>query len=174
MDTFDLQTLTEYVTIVEDTVLSLYVILFSKRGWIATVPKDKCITGTSEPSCDLMFSFCKHLPNTGECFDSVFCQPGENPFSFGGYNSHLRISKSQLFHHIIMYLSYISLLDADDLGFTITNYNGTTTTGCPNGYFSTLIFICDSKAHWEELHDYNITKFIRAEPSFNDCEVSII
>ena len=68
---------------------------------------------------------------------------------------------------------YISLLDDDGLGFTITNYNGTKTTQCPGGYFSTLIFICDSKARWNELLDYNITKFITAEPMFKDCEVSI-
>ena len=76
--------------------------MFSKIGWVATVPKNKCVPGTSEPYCDLMFSFCKHLP-TGQCFNSVFCQPGENPVNFGQYNAHLKISKSQLFHHIIMY-----------------------------------------------------------------------
>ena len=60
----------------------------------------------------------------------------------------------------------------DKLSFTITNYNGTVTSKCPEGYFSTIIFNCNSTAIWSEVKDHNITKYISADPDIKECEVN--
>ena len=71
-------------------------------------------------------------------------------------------------HKTVLYI-----IDDDDKGFTISYYNGTSTTKCPGGYHSTLVFNCDPNAKWNETDttNNNITKFITAEPILKDCEV---
>ena len=70
------------------------------------------------------------------------------------------------------YLSIYLSTGVDGLSFRITNYNGTVTSECPEGYFSTVIFNCNSTAIWSEADDHNITKFMRADPELNTtCEV---
>ena len=59
----------------------------------------------------------------------------------------------------------------DGLSFSITNYNGTATSKCPKGYFSTVIFHCDPRASWSEVKDHNVTKYMTADPDLMECEV---
>ena len=69
--------------------------------------------------------------------------------------------------------SYVSV-DEDGNGFTITYQNGTITTDCPDGLFSTLVFTCNKDAHWKfdpDINLGNITLFVTAELTFIDYEV---
>ena len=155
--------------------------------WVATVPAKDCYhPSTGEGYCNFFFSFCKLLPH-GQCFDSSFCQAAPNAVSFGVFNKNQTIFESknnnpcsyckpfssydqplQLSNH-----SYVSV-DEDGDGFTITYWNGTNTTDCPDGLFSTLVFTCNRDAVWSfdpNINLGNITQFITAEPTFKDCEV---
>ena len=60
----------------------------------------------------------------------------------------------------------------DGLSFTITNYNGTPTSNCSGGYYSTIIFNCNSTAIWSEVKDHNVTKYMTADPDLKECEVN--
>ena len=62
--------------------------------WVATVPAKDCYhSSTGEGYCNF-FSFCKLLPH-GQCFDSSFCQAGQNPVSFGVFNEDQKIIESK-------------------------------------------------------------------------------
>ena len=63
--------------------------------WVATVPAKDCYhPSTGEGYCNFFFSFCKLLPH-GQCFNSSFCQAGQNPVSFGVFNKNQKIFESK-------------------------------------------------------------------------------
>ena len=63
--------------------------------WVATVPAKDCYhPSTGEGYCNFFFSFCKLLPH-GQCFNSSFCQGGQNPVSFGVFNKNQKIFESK-------------------------------------------------------------------------------
>ena len=69
------------------------------------------------------------------------------------------------------YLSIYLSTGVDGLSFSITNYNGTVTSKCPEGYFSTVIFHCHPRANWSKVKDRNVTKYMTARPDLMECEV---
>ena len=67
--------------------------------------------------------------------------------------------------------------DEDRSGFTITSKDGTKTANCSDGLFSTLVFTCNHDAVWSfnPAHGLGeISQFITAGPTLNDCEVCCI
>jgi hypothetical protein len=127
--------------------------LTQPTDWYASVGNNLCVNNSKNGQpCNLIFSFCKEIPH-GQCSHSSFCEVGQNTVSFGGFNEHLIVVEND-----------------DGYGFTISYFNGTKTANCPGGFHSTLVFTCNNLSIWDNDGDPNITKFIMAEPTFQDCE----
>ena len=177
---YDIETLSKYEFKYSiDLNLCLFALMCRPPMWVATLPHKDCYSPSPElfDKCYFYFSFCKKLPH-GQCFNSAFCQAGYvwagiNSVSFGAFNKDQKIFESNYNLFCGFYNAYF-VSDEDRSGFTITYKDGTKTANCSDGLFSTLIFTCNHDAVWnfDPAHGLGeISQFITAGPTLNDCEV---